>query len=85
MKSTAINCILGTKQVHCGEVFLLGRDPGRERRELFQKIGVQFQEGDYQQEIRVQELCEETACTGILLTGKSSAPALELEISSAAQ
>ena len=34
----------------------------RDRRALFERIGVQFQEGDYQQEIRVFELCEETAC-----------------------
>ena len=41
---------------------LLGQDPGRNRRALMERIGVQFQEGDYQQEIRVEELCEETAC-----------------------
>ena len=32
------------------------------RRKLFQRVGVQFQEGDYQKEIKVCELCEETAC-----------------------
>ena len=61
-KSTTIECILGTKQADGGEVSLLGMDPKRQRRELFQRIGVQFQEGDYQQEIKVSELCEETAC-----------------------
>ena len=40
----------------------LGRDPKKDRRDLFQKVGVQFQEGDYQPEIKVSELCEETAC-----------------------
>ena len=29
---------------------------------LFEKIGVQFQEGDYQNEIKVKEICEETVC-----------------------
>ena len=29
---------------------------------MFQKVGVQFQEGDYQPEIKVAELCRETAC-----------------------
>lgn len=61
-KSTTIECMLGTKKADCGTVSLLGQDPRRSRRELFRKIGVQFQEGDYQQEIRVFELCEETAC-----------------------
>lgn len=61
-KSTTIECMLGTKKADCGSVALLGQDPKRERHTLFQKIGVQFQEGDYQQEIRVSELCEETAC-----------------------
>ena len=28
---------------------------------LFENVGVQFQEGDYHKEIRVSELCEETA------------------------
>ena len=61
-KSTTIECILGTKKADSGTVTLLGQDPKKSRRSLFQKIGVQFQDGDYQQEIKVQELCEETAC-----------------------
>lgn len=61
-KSTTIECILGTKKADSGTVTLLGQDPKKSQRSLFQKIGVQFQEGDYQQEIKVQELCEETAC-----------------------
>lgn len=60
-KSTTIECMLGTKQADAGRVRLLGQDPSRQRRTLFQRIGVQFQEGDYQKEIRVSELCEETA------------------------
>ena len=59
-KSTAIECMLGTKQADNGTVRLLGQDP-KKRRKLFERIGVQFQEGDYQKEIRVSELCEETA------------------------
>ncbi len=61
-KSTTIECILGTKQADEGNVRLLGQNPKKHRRNLFQRIGVQFQEGDYQQEIKVSELCEETAC-----------------------
>ncbi len=59
-KSTAIECMLGTKQADNGTVRLLGQDP-KKRRKLFERIGVQFQEGDYQKEIKVSELCEETA------------------------
>jgi len=60
-KSTTIECILGTKKADAGEIRLLGQDPSRDRKALFQRVGVQFQEGDYAQEIRVCELCEETA------------------------
>lgn len=61
-KSTTIECILGTRQPDAGTVRLLGQSPNKRRSALFQRIGVQFQEGDYQQEIKVSELCEETAC-----------------------
>lgn len=61
-KSTTIECILGTKQPDRGTVSVLGCDPKRDRKDLFEKVGVQFQECDYQMEIKVFELCEETAC-----------------------
>ena len=61
-KSTTIECILGTKKADSGEMAILSLDPQKDRRSLFQKVGVQFQECDYQPEIRVSELCEETAC-----------------------
>ena len=60
-KSTTIECMLDTKQADSGTVRLLGKAPKKKRRALFQRIGVQFQEGDYQKEIKVSELCEETA------------------------
>lgn len=55
-KSTTIECILGTKQADFGEVSVLGYHAKRDRRKLFQEVGVQFQE------IKVFELCEEIAC-----------------------
>lgn len=61
-KSTTIDCILGTKENDSGSITVLGMNPKRDRRKLFEEVGVQFQEGDYQSEIRVDELCEETAC-----------------------
>lgn len=61
-KSTSIECILGTKKADSGYVSICGMDPIKDRKKLFEKIGVQFQDSNYQSEIRVNELCEETAC-----------------------
>ncbi|MDY2626933.1 MAG: ABC transporter ATP-binding protein [Lachnospiraceae bacterium] len=61
-KSTTIECILGTRTADSGTVTVLGYNPKKDRRRLFQNVGVQFQECDYQPEIKVSELCEETAC-----------------------
>ena len=60
-KSTTIECILGTKKQDSGTVSILGMNPQKERRNLFEKVGVQFQEANYQDKIRVAELCEITA------------------------
>ncbi|AVQ39100.1 ABC transporter ATP-binding protein [Clostridium botulinum] len=59
-KSTTIECILGTKNFHEGHVSILGMNPQKERKQLFQKVGVQFQESNYQDKITVKELCEIT-------------------------
>ena len=60
-KSTTIECILGTKKQDGGTVSILGINPQKERKKLFERVGVQFQEGNYQDKIRVGELCETTA------------------------
>ncbi|MEM5770943.1 MAG: ABC transporter ATP-binding protein, partial [Bacillota bacterium] len=36
-------------------------NPQKERKKLFERVGVQFQEANYQDKIRVAELCEVTA------------------------
>lgn len=59
-KTSAIECILGTKKADNGEVSVLGLDPKRNRNKLFEQVGVQFQEANYQENIRVRELCEVT-------------------------
>lgn len=61
-KSTSIECILGTKKKDSGEVRILGLDSVKNRREVFNKVGVQFQDCAYQALITVSELCEITAC-----------------------
>ena len=60
-KSTAVECILGTKKPDSGTAAILGMHPERDRKKLFERVGVQFQESSYQDKIRVSELCESTA------------------------
>ncbi len=60
-KSTTIECIIGTKKPDQGTVSILEMDPRKERRKLFEKVGVQFQEANHQDKIRVGELCKVTA------------------------
>ena len=59
-KSTIIECILGTKKQDSGTVSILGMNPQTDRKKLFEKVGVQFQEANYQDKITVAELCEVT-------------------------
>ena len=49
-KSTTIECILGTKKADRGIVRILGTDPLKDRKKLFEKVGVQFQESSYQEQ-----------------------------------
>ncbi|NQT61239.1 MAG: ABC transporter ATP-binding protein [Bacteroidetes bacterium] len=56
-KTTTIECILGIKKTDAGTVSLLGMDPNQNRKELFTRVGVQFQESAYQERIKVHELC----------------------------
>ena len=61
-KSTTIECILGTRDADSGTVRILGLNPWENRKQLFEQVGVQFQESNYPDKIKVRELCEETAC-----------------------
>ncbi len=61
-KSTTIECVLGTRKADSGFVQICGLDPWKDRKRLFEQVGVQFQEANYPDKIRVKELCEETAC-----------------------
>jgi len=57
-KTTTIECALGTRKRDAGSVSLLGLDPEKDRKALFERVGAQFQEAGYQDKIRVGELCE---------------------------
>ena len=54
-KSTSI------EKIDKGGVSILGLNPISNRKEVFERVGVQFQEANYQENIRVEELCEVTA------------------------
>jgi len=56
-KTTSIDCILGVKKHDAGSVELLGMNPVNERKKVFEKVGVQFQQTNYHDKIRVSEVC----------------------------
>ena len=60
-KSTTIEMILGLKKPDAGELSILGLEAAKHRKEVFKKVGVQFQSSAYQAAIRVDEVCEEYA------------------------
>lgn len=57
-KTTTIECILGTKKRNDGNVEILNMDPVSDRKRLFEKVGVQFQDSFYPDRIKVKEICE---------------------------
>ena len=59
-KSTTIECMLGTRRPDTGRVSILGMNPFLQRKQLFEHVGVQFQEANYQDKVTVAELCEVT-------------------------
>ena len=61
-KSTSLECILGTRKKDRGNVAILGMDPVKDRRRIFARAGVQFQDSAWQTGIKVREICESTAC-----------------------
>lgn len=60
-KSTTIDCILGLCKTTSGSATLLGYQPAKSRKQVFQKVGVQLQNSHYQNNIKVIEACEEMA------------------------
>ena len=56
-KTTAVECMTGTRQPDSGEAAILSLNPQKERKRLFQRVGVQFQETAFQDRLKVRELC----------------------------
>lgn len=59
-KSTTIECLLGAKKADSGNLEILGYDPCNTKtgKQLYAKIGVQFQSSFYPELIRVEEICQ---------------------------
>ncbi|GAU78371.1 ABC transporter ATP-binding protein [Fusibacter sp. 3D3] len=57
-KSTTIDCVLGMKPYLKGEITVLGLSPTKDRKKLYQRVGVQFQSSFYPERIKVYEICE---------------------------
>ena len=60
-KSTTIDLILGLKTPESGSATILGMDAARNRKQVFERVGVQLQNTQYQSAITVEEACIEYA------------------------
>lgn len=58
-KSTTIDLILGLKTPDSGAVSIMGLKPSENRKKVFEKVGVQLQQTQYQSSITVEEACIE--------------------------
>ena len=60
-KSTTIDLILGLKTPDGGSAKILGMDAAKNRKQVFERVGVQLQHTQYQPGITVEEACIEYA------------------------
>ena len=60
-KSTTIDLILGLKTPDGGSATILGMDAAKNRKRVFERVGVQLQHTQYQSNITVEEACTEHA------------------------
>ena len=58
-KSTTIEMLLGLKKADKGQASIFGVDARTHRKKVFEKVGVQLQASNYQNSIRVNEICQE--------------------------
>ncbi|GAB6927346.1 ABC transporter ATP-binding protein [Paenibacillus sp. JCM 10914] len=56
-KSSSIAAILGVESSRSDELLLLGKSPIAARREVFEEVGVQFQETHFPDKMTVEEAC----------------------------
>ena len=60
-KSTTIDLILGLKTPESGTATILGMDAAKNRKQVFERVGIQLQHTQYQSAITVEEACIEYA------------------------
>ena len=58
-KSSTIAAVLGIEKSNYEELTMLGKSPILHRKEVFQEVGVQFQETNFQDKLIVREACEQ--------------------------
>lgn len=56
-KTSSVECIEGLRKPDSGRIRVFGKDPWIYRNEVYKEMGVQLQESEYPQKIRVEELC----------------------------
>ncbi|GIP17735.1 ABC transporter ATP-binding protein [Paenibacillus montaniterrae] len=58
-KSSTIAAVLGIEKSTHDELGIVGKSPVRNRKEVFQQVGVQFQETNFQDKLTVSEACRQ--------------------------
>lgn len=57
-KTSTIECVEGLRPIDGGTIRVLGFDPFKDRKKMYEQIGVQIQEHVFVSEARVDELCK---------------------------
>ncbi|OKP99254.1 ABC transporter ATP-binding protein [Paenibacillus sp. P46E] len=58
-KSSTIAAVLGIEKSIYDELIIIGKSPIRNRKEIFEQVGVQFQETNFQDKLTVSDACEQ--------------------------
>lgn len=58
-KSSTIAAVLGIEKSNYEELTMIGKSPILHRKEVFQEVGVQFQETNFQDKLTVRDACEQ--------------------------
>ncbi|MEK4061521.1 MULTISPECIES: ABC transporter ATP-binding protein [Paenibacillus] len=58
-KSSTLAAVLGIEKSTHDELVIVGKSPVRNRKEIFEQVGVQFQETNFQDKLTVSDACEQ--------------------------
>jgi ABC-2 type transport system ATP-binding protein len=56
-KSSTIECMLGLRRRDAGTIRIMGMNPDQDRKAIFSRVGVQFQDSRFPNKLKVQEAC----------------------------